>query len=207
MKKLVMILVPILVIGAVVGLALMGIINIPGLTPKKADWKATLTKIFKAHGSVKGDLVVLKDASKEDTDAFVAAAKAGGLDPAQGADGIKSPKLVALLTGTVGAAKANPKPKPPTPPTASKDSKVKTASVVKPEQGVKAIADLWNTIEVEKLVAIIAKYKDAELVKILLQMDQDHVSEFLAALPAEKAAKLSREIQKQASVVVSANSE
>jgi hypothetical protein len=204
MKKLMLILIPLLIIGGVVGAAFMGLINIPGITPKKADWKADLVKIFKAKGSIKGDLVVLKDPTKEETAAFTAAAKAGALDPVSDKKGIKSAKLVEFLkkeTAAPPAKKVAAKPvETKTPPT-KPPVVVKPGPTIKPEQGAQTIADLWNAIEVPKLVTITEKYKDPELATILLKMDADHASEFLSALPAPRAASLSRELQKQGSIV------
>lgn len=211
MKKIILIVVPILVIGAVVGLAMMGIINIPGLTPKKAaDWKATVAKIFKDHGTLKGDLVVLKDVQPADRDAFLKAAKDGGLDPVDGKDGIKSPKLIEFLRSQP-ADPAKPKTPAAKPaeqkkPAAKAPAKEKPkAPTTDPNQGIDAIAGIWNKIEVAKLIPITEKYKTPELAKILLHMDSDHVSEFLNGLKPDKAAALSLEIQKQASIVTPTN--
>ncbi len=207
MKKLVFILGPILAIGAVVALGMLGIINIPGLTPAKPDWKATLLKIYGQKGSIKGDLVVLKDAPKADVDAFLAAAKTGGLDATSDKDGVKSKKLVEWLNKNLPAGK----PKTPVvvkaPPLAPPKTEAKKPKgpTLAPEKGEETVAELWNGIEVTKLLEITKGYKDSELAKILLKMDADKVSEFLAALEGGRAAKLSRELQKQASVVPDPN--
>jgi hypothetical protein len=205
-KKLILIIVPLVLIGTVLGLAFMGIINIPGITPKKAEtWQATLKKIYTGKGSVKGDLVIFKDLPKADQDAFVAAANKGGLKATVEKDGIKSAQLVAWLKKE---ATAPEKPKPvavkPTqtpPPVATAPKKEAPTTDTKPEVGAQTIADLWNGIDVAKLVPIIKAYKDPELATILLKMEPEHVSELLAQLPADKAAALSRELQKQGAIV------
>jgi len=203
MKKLLLIVAPLLAVGAVVALAMLGIINIPGLTPHK-DWKATLLKIYGQKGSLKGDLIALKDATKEETAAFLTAAKEGGLEGKEDKAGIKSAKLAEWLqknVTTAPAEKPKPKKQKTTPATSSPAVKPKPAEHSDPEKGIETIAEIWSGLDAKHLNDIVKTYKDPDIARILLKMDTERVTAYLEQLPSEKAAKLSKELQKQASVL------
>ncbi len=71
----------------------------------------------------------------------------------------------------------------------------------KPEVGEKKLAKLWNELEAPVLKDIVKDWKDAELASILVRMDSAKVAELLGTLEPKRASQVSRELQKQASVV------
>ncbi len=71
----------------------------------------------------------------------------------------------------------------------------------KPEVGQKKLAKLWNEVEAASLLDMTKDWKEAELAPVLLKMNGAKVAEFLALLDSKKASSLSREIQKQASLI------
>jgi hypothetical protein len=71
----------------------------------------------------------------------------------------------------------------------------------KPEVGQKKLAKLWNEIEVPALKDLIKDWKDPELAAVLMRMDSAKVAELLGVMDAKRASAISRELQKQASVV------
>ncbi|MBC8064558.1 MAG: hypothetical protein H7Y17_06995 [Chlorobia bacterium] len=71
----------------------------------------------------------------------------------------------------------------------------------KPELGQKKLAKLWNEIETPALKDLTKDWKDAELAPVLMRMDSAKVAELLSTLEPKKASSLSRELQRQASVV------
>lgn len=154
MKKILFIALPIIILGAGVGLALTGVINIPGLSKKKPVAKAN--QLY-----------------TEDK------------DPAKVAK--KDPPPV---------EKEAPKKETPPP-------KVEAEVLVekKPELGEKKLAKLWNEIEAPVLKEIVKDWKDSELASILVRMDSAKVAELLGTLEPKRASLVSRELQKQASLV------
>lgn len=207
MKKLILILLPVLVLGTIAGLALTGVINIPGLSPaKKPQWETTLKTLFKKFGKVQTDAVVMTSIPKADFDSFVAAANQGGFKPKVAGERVVSESLVAYLKSGDAVADASPSPTPspnPIPTTSSPPKPVVASPTADPRKGAATVAALWNGIEVGKLVKITANYKDDELAKILILMDTDQVAELLSKLGADRAAKLSRELQKQGAIIPS----
>ena len=98
--------------------------------------------------------------------------------------------------------KPNAKPKPAvTKPVAKKVESPKTD----PSQGQKKLARLWNEMEIDKLVGIVANWKDDELAPVLNRMDAEKASQLLAALKPERASKLSKAIQAEAAKLVTMN--
>jgi hypothetical protein len=69
-----------------------------------------------------------------------------------------------------------------------------------PSLGDAKLAALWNALDSSKLVSITEKWQPNNLARILLKMDEDQVSGYLAALPAAKAAQISKAIQQFASL-------
>ncbi|MCW5936222.1 MAG: hypothetical protein KIT11_02810 [Fimbriimonadaceae bacterium] len=138
--------------AAVVGLALAGILKIPGVTPKKGG-PAGL------YGEAAGQYAETKDTPLEQ-------------EP---------------------VAEKPPEPAPKRPPTQDQTDD--------PKQGAKRIAQLWNNLDGQKLAELAKAYKDPELAGVILQMDPEKASELLSTLDSARAAKLSKEIQKQASQV------
>ncbi len=132
MKKMLVFMVPVLIAGAVAGLGLAGVVNIPGLTPKK--------------------------------------------------------KVATKVTPKVEKPRAKPKPKADEKPKVTGD----------PIKGFETVAGLWNEMPTPKLLDITAKWTDKDLGPILLRMDPDKVVDYLGQLKADRAASLTREIQKLA---------
>jgi len=152
MKKVILIIIPIALIGVGFGLAKAGIINLPGVSPKAKSKSAGLYK--------------------EAEDPKVAEKKPGS------------------STSTL-TKKSLP------PPTV----KAELVTETKPEVGVKKLAKLWNEMEAPALVSLVKDWKDSELAAVLIKMDGAKVAELLSALEPKRASSLSRELQKQASVI------
>lgn len=154
MKKFLLILIPVIILGVGVGLAMTGIINVPGLSPK-AKSKAKSAQLYTE-----------------------------GKDPKVAASAPKKMEPIA--------------PKKTTPPPA----KVEVAALeTKPEVGQKKLAKLWNELESTALQALTKDWKEPELASVLLKMDPTKVAELLTKVDAKRASNLSREMQKQASLV------
>ena len=134
MKKIILIVVPVVLIGAVLGLAFLGVIDIPGISPKKKPKNAI--------------------------------------------------------------AKKEPEKKAPIP-------KPKTDAPLKnPQKGYDAVAKLWNELEPTKVVPLIDKWKDDELAAIFMKMDPEKVTAILSELKPERAAQVTRAIQRRAESAV-----
>lgn len=116
--------------------------------------------------------------------------------------GISPPKKKAPAktedTPEEAPAPTEPTPEPTPPPKPVAEAPKQTTD---PEIGQKKLAALWAEINTPKLTEMTKDWKDPELAAILRKMDPTKVAEFLAALDAKKASALSREIQKQASLL------
>ncbi len=159
MKKILIFVFPVVAIGGFVGLALAGIIKVPGLTPKKHS-----------PGSLYGEQAAAQYGEPKDK----------GLD----------------------------KPKVETKPPTSKVAGAKPPIAVStndetsdPALGAKKLAQLWNGLPTERLVELCKSFTDKDLAPVLIKMDPEKVSDLLTALDASRSAKLSKELQKQASIV------
>lgn len=83
---------------------------------------------------------------------------------------------------------------------ASVDRRFATETPVKKETkpkvdtgpGEAKLADLWSTLPPDRLAALVAKWPDAQLGRILALMDDEPVSALLASLPPTRAAALSQ---------------
>lgn len=73
--------------------------------------------------------------------------------------------------------------------------------VIDPELGAQQLAKYWDEIDSNKLVLIMEGYEDIELALVLFYMKRENVAELLELVLPERAAILSKEIQKLASVV------
>lgn len=73
---------------------------------------------------------------------------------------------------------------------------------IDPDKGAKSIARIWEKMEPEKLAEIAATYKDLELARVLRGMETKKAAALLGLLPADRAGKLSQEMEKLASRVV-----
>jgi hypothetical protein len=86
----------------------------------------------------------------------------------------------------------------PQPPQVQISSEVKR---VDPEEGNARLAKLWNEVETKNLLEIVKDWKDLELAAVLSRMSADKVAELLAEMEPKRASRLSREIQKKASLL------
>jgi len=66
-------------------------------------------------------------------------------------------------------------------------------------QGAKALAKYWDEISVQRLIPITDAYGDKDLAHVLFFMQRTKVAELLSSVSADRAAKLSRELQQLAS--------
>jgi hypothetical protein len=66
-------------------------------------------------------------------------------------------------------------------------------------QGAKSLAKYWDEISVPKLVPITETYGEKDLAQVLFFMQRSKVAELLSSVSADRAAKLSRELQQLAS--------
>ena len=105
MSKAVMAIVPVVLVAAVAGLGFTGVINIPGLTPKKVIKNANLAYAQADEKSVSKPTKALAQipAKKEDPKPEKAVPKVAKKDPDQGADTlatvwneIKTPELIKI---------------------------------------------------------------------------------------------------------------
>jgi hypothetical protein len=157
MKKILILIIPVVLLATGVALALMGIIKIPGLTPKGKDKAASLYAES------------------------------------------KDPK-VADLKAPAGSTQTPPtKTNPPKKPPAQKPPVV--SATTQPEAGQKKLAKLWNELEAKSLREVTKDWKDQDLAPVLLKMDSGKVAEYLALIDPKKASSLSKELQKQASLI------
>ena len=69
-------------------------------------------------------------------------------------------------------------------------------------QGAKALAKYWDEISIQKLIPITDAYGEKDLAQVLFFMQRTKVAELLSSVTAERAAKLSRELQHLASASV-----
>jgi len=108
-------------------------------------------------------------------------------------------KKVAKKTGKQTAVAKTPAAKKPDPVIAKPDPAPPKPKVIPPkpdiEAGEKKLALVWNTMEAAQLVPIVQDWKDPDLAKILVRMDEDKVTELLAALDPVRASRLSRAIE------------
>ncbi len=178
----------VLILGIVGGLGVMGIINIPGLTPVKmvknphAGEPTLDAKTGKRVTDDKGKPVLQAKMITEA--AFVVMQKADA-DKKATKDAADA-KLKSDQDAKVAAAKKKATPAP-------------KAVVKKPddEAGNSKVAKLWNEMDVAKLKAIVADWKEADLVRVLLKMDGEKVTELLSTIDAKKASALSHAVQKE----------
>lgn len=136
---------PVVIAGGIIGAALMGAIDIPGITPAKKGAPAAKSETKKAAPK----------------------------------------KSVAPLV-----SKEPPRP--------SKKAELPAPDVSK---GQVKLARLWTEVPTSELVKLVKGWKDPELAGVLLKMDSAKSAEVLVALGDKRASRLSREIQRQASIV------
>ena len=70
-----------------------------------------------------------------------------------------------------------------------------------PDLGARQLAKIWNEIKTGDLVKIADGFDDDELGLVMFYMQKSKVAEVLAKVTPARAAKLSKEIQRLASIV------
>ena len=156
--KALFIIVPILLVGGVLGAGYMGYIKIPGVTPKSAQGKADDMYgegADELYGEQIDDLEPLPIEDEEPADE---------------------------VTVTV-------EPQQPD---------------IDHDLGARQLAKIWNEIKTGDLVKIAEGYSDTELGRVMFFMQKSKVAEVLAKVDPDRAAKLSKEIQRLASIVPAA---
>lgn len=123
--------------------------------------------------------------------------------------------LVVLGGGVFGAAKfglvnipgLTPKPpakkkEEPKAPPAKPKARPKPASPAAAQEAPKGpppekkVAQIWNEVPPERLVALAAEFEDVELARVLLYMDGERAAQVLASLEPKRAAAVSRLVGK-----------
>jgi len=196
--------------GGFVGAAMMGVIDVPGLSPEK---KA-------------GDAQGLYDSDKTGD----ASAKQGDDKATSGSKSQPQPDSAGAKTGHGAAtqstaehmhkqAQTQPKdrtgqldqnsPKLKDSATTPPSKRGESTPTTDPELGCKKAAKLWNEMSVDALVQMVGAYKGPDLPRILALMDESKVGKVLQSLAtdqkkAAQAAKLTKDIQKEASKVKAA---
>lgn len=152
--KALFIIVPILLVGGAFGAAKMGVVQIPGISPKK---------------------VVAK---KQEPEKEQELAQEQGQQPEQpqGQEQVQEQDLA-----------------PTTQPI--------TETPTDPEAGAKALAKYWDAIPTNKLIPITDTYTEKDLALVLQFMQKPKVAEIMGAIDADRAANLSRELQRLASII------
>lgn len=70
-----------------------------------------------------------------------------------------------------------------------------------PARGDRKLAELWNAIDIPKLLDLTRDWREEDLARVMLKMDPSVVAEYLAAMPdAKRASSLSRRIRDLASI-------
>lgn len=145
---------PILLIGGVLGAAFMGVVNIPGVTPKKSVAKAQ---------AMYGESAELEPVSEE-----------------------VAPEEEAIEEPVAPPPAETPKP---------------SAPEADAEKGAMELAKYWGAIPTKSLLPIIENFDEKELALVLQFMPKDKVAEILGKIEPLRAAGLSKELRRLASIV------
>ena len=198
--------------GGVVGAAMMGVIEIPGLSPaKKAAGAAALYEGDKAGDPKAPGAEIAKspdagptaDAAKpadsKDAKSGTTAAGAKPADPkdpagAKAADASKQPDAAGPPAASTPKAVDPAKPSVADSPKAGGASAVppapvgapppgaKPAVTRNPQLGIAKAAKLWNEMSIDAIVVMVKKYKAPDLAAILAKMDTSKVAKVLEKL-------------------------
>lgn len=90
--------------------------------------------------------------------------------------------------------------KQPAPGAAAQNPKKHEAPKADLAKGRKKLAKLWEQLEAKRLAELISDWRDDEAASVLALMDNAKVARLLGELEPRRASKLSREIQKAASL-------
>ena len=171
-----------LLIGAIViGLGLIGIVNIPGITPEK--------KLPVHSEATPSKPKPLKEKKK--------------VPSAPGHSNNNQPKIplplqshtpAPTLTSSPSQLLNHPQPTHHqyTPPQAPKTD---------PQKGAKKIAALWDQMDTKELVLLVKNWNNLELAEVIMQMSPSKASALLAALDPKRASQISKIIQQEGSIV------
>jgi hypothetical protein len=86
-------------------------------------------------------------------------------------------------------------------PAAARPPQPARQNTIDREKGAEAIAEVWGGLKGAQLAEISANYAPGDLARIISKMDARKAAELLAALDPERAGAVSREIERQASIV------
>jgi hypothetical protein len=169
-----MVLLPVLLIGGLAGAGLMGVVNIPGLTPARG---AGAEKLYTEEA---------EGAKTEGAKAAPAQPPASGLRA--GADGTRM--------------RSGPQPdfsRTPAGPHQGADQ-ARTGSGPQPDldAGARRVARLWAQIETPRLLQVVEDWPDEDLARVIGHLEAGKAAELLSAMDPRRASRLSREIQRTA---------
>ncbi|MBL8060932.1 MAG: hypothetical protein JNK63_09485 [Chthonomonas sp.] len=118
---------------------------------------------------------------------------------------------VIKVPGLTPAPKAVAKKPAETKPVAKKTRKSVSEPVETPEpkpeftvdadKGAAAVAEVWNGVDTGRLALIVSDWNDTELARVMFNMDSGKASQLLAALPSDRASRVSLQLQDMASQV------
>lgn len=77
----------------------------------------------------------------------------------------------------------------------------RAAAQTDPALGAKKIAKVWERIEAERLAEMVKDYRDPDLAQIVVRMDPRKAADLLSTLEPARAARVSQEMQRLASIV------
>lgn len=226
-KGLVLGVVALLVVGGgTVGAAKFGVIQIPGLSPKKGAGPApTELKAVPGDGRVVLTWTPVKGATtytvrRGDTDKGpFKDVKKDLKEPKLVDQGLKNgaevvyvvvamhPKGASLESEAVKAKPVAP-PRKPAPELAGKPAPPrKKGPVLDPVQGAETLAALWNQMEPGDLVRLTASWSERDLARVMAQMNGEQAAALLSEVAragsagATRASRLSQELLRLGSVV------
>lgn len=121
---------------------------------------------------------------------------AKGKSPAKKGETEKESKPTAQKPTAAKAPSAKPAAKPDPEPLQIDPPK----SLPDLDKGAKTVARIWERIDPEKVVEMASNYKDPQLARILNKMDMKKSAAILGIMDAKRAALLSQEMEKLASL-------
>jgi len=80
-------------------------------------------------------------------------------------------------------------------------SKPKATHMIDMDKGAKKLAKVWNELPVENVLASIKDWKAPELARVIVSMEPERAAALMAKLEPKRLDEVSREIQRQASMI------